>query len=253
MRRPSSSAAACFEAGERRGLEPDAKSLDLGAQPLRSLRRCRLQGERPDPLPGLLLERARPIHLDGDSLELQLGAMAPLLEASEPRGLFDERPSLDRLRGEHLLHAALSDDGVHLVAEPLSGEQLEHVGPANGGAVDEILPLAAALEAARDRDLGVWKRAVPCRVVEQELDLAVVGRLPARRAREEDVLGLLGAQSAWRQTARRPDDRVGDVRLPRAVRADDDGHARLETDLDRVRERLEAAQLDRAQIHARAV
>ena len=47
-----------------------------------------------------------------------------------------------------------------------------------------------------------------------------------------------------------PDDRVGDVRLPGAVRPDDDGHSRLEPHLDRIRERLEAAQLDRAQEHA---
>src|SRR5207253_1099138 len=42
----------------------------------------------------------------------------------------------------------------------------------------------------------------------------------------------------------------GDVGLAGAVRADDDADARLETDLDRVGERLEAAQLDRLEVHA---
>ena len=36
----------------------------------------------------------------------------------------------------------------------------------------------------------------------------------------------------------------------RADRPDDDGDARLETDLDGFRERLEAAQLDRTEVHA---
>src|SRR5262249_17146880 len=47
-----------------------------------------------------------------------------------------------------------------------------------------------------------------------------------------------------------PHERVGDVRLAGAVRADDDRNPRLEAYLDRVGKRLEAAQLDRLQVHA---
>ena len=86
-------------------------------------------------------------------------------------------------------------------------------------------------------------------VVEDELDLAVLRRLTLAATREEDVVGLLGAQLGGRQRSRCPDDRVGDVRLTGAVRADDDGDARLERELERVGKRLEAADAERAQVH----
>jgi hypothetical protein len=69
----------------------------------------------------------------------------------------------------------------------------------------------------------------------------------------EDIVGLLGAELAGAQTSGGPHDRVRDVRFPRPVRADDHGDARLEAHLDRVGKRLEAAQLDRTQMHAPAV
>ena len=135
---------------------------------------------------------------------------------------------------------------MHPAAETEVGEQLDEVDAADGGAVDEVLALAAAVEPARDRELRVRQRPVAVLVVEQELDLAEVLGRAAAAAGEEHVVRLLGAELGRRERAGRPDDRVGDVRLAGAVRPDDDGDARLEADLDRVRERLEAAQLDRA-------
>ena len=91
------------------------------------------------------------------------------------------------------------------------------------------------------------KRAVA--VVEQELDLAEAGRAARAAAGEQDVVRLLGPQLGRAQGARRPADPVGDVGLAGAVRPDDHADARLETDLDRVGEGLEATQLDGAQMH----
>ena len=64
--------------------------------------------------------------------------------------------------------------------------------------------------------------------------------------------GFSARSSDGRQRSRGPDDRVGDVRLAGAVRADDDGDARLELELDRVDERLEAADPDGLEVHVRA-
>ena len=239
-----------LEPRERGGAELDAQRLDLVAEPLGPLcRRC-LERQRPQPLTRLLLERPRPVDLDGDPLQLELGPVAALLEAAETGRLLDERAPFGGLRREHLLDPALPDDGVQLVAEAGVGEQLEHVRAADGRAVDQVLALTAALKPARDRKLGERQRAVARRVVEQQLHLAVIRSREAATAREQDVLGLLGPQRARREASRGPDDRVRHVRLARAVRPDDHGHPRLEANLDRFRERLEAAQPDGAQVHA---
>jgi len=221
----------------------------LAAELLRALGGRRLQRERPQPLLDLRFQVARTLDLHGDAGELQLGAMSPRLEAAETGGLLDQRAPLLRTRREDGLDLALADDRVHPLAEPEICEQLDEVEAAHRGLVQEVLPLAAAVQAARDGDLGEVDRQRVVGVVEEELDLAEVGRAPSGGAGEEDVVGLLRAQLERAQRAGGPADRVGDVRLARAVRADDHADARLEANLDRVGKRLEAADLDRAEMH----
>ena len=217
-------------AGQRADVErrdPGAEAGDLDPELLRTLGGRRLQGQRTEPLRHLRLDVARALDLDCDPRELQLGAMAAALELPEAGRLLDERPALLRLRGEDRLHASLRDDRAHRRAEPDVGEQLDDVGAANVRAVDEVLPLAASVQATDDRDLGVVELGQrPVRVVEEELDLAMVGLRPVRRSGEENVVRLLGAHFARRERAGRPDQRVRDVRLARAVRPDDDARRR---------------------------
>ena len=142
---------------ERR--DPGAEAGDLDAELLRALGGRRLQGQRAEPLRHLRLDVARALDLDRDPRELQLGAMTAALELPEAGRLLDERPALLRLRGEDRLHAALRDDRAHRRAEPDVGEQLDDVGAADVRAVDEVLALAAPVQAADDRDLGVVELA----------------------------------------------------------------------------------------------
>src|SRR6185437_12097838 len=107
------------------------------------------------PLLDLFLEIARAVDLDRDARELQLGAMATRLEAAEAGGLLDQRTALLRLRREDRLHLPLADDRVHPLAEAEVGEQLDEVEAPDGGLVQEVLALAAAMEPASDRQLGV--------------------------------------------------------------------------------------------------
>src|SRR5688500_6141243 len=129
---------------------------------------------------------------------------------------------------------------MHPGGETEVGEQFDHVGATDGRAVDEVLPLAAAVQPPRDHQLREVDGPCAVGVVEQELDLAEVRRLAPGRPGEEDVVRLLRTELGWRERAGRPDDPVRDVRLAGAVGPDDDGYARLEANLDRVRERLEA-------------
>ena len=172
--------------------------------------------------------------------------MLAALEPSEPCGLLQQRAPLLRLRAEDLLDPPLSDDRVHPAAETEIGEQLDEIDAADGGAVEQVLALAPAMEPPGDGELGVRQRPFAVGVVEEQLDLAEVFARTAAAAGEEHVVGLLGAKLRGSHRPGRPDDRVGDVGLPGAVGPHDHGDARLEANLDRFRERLEAAQLDGA-------
>src|SRR5438045_973035 len=177
--------------------------------------------------------------------------MAATLELAESGRFLDEGAPVLRLRAEDLLHLALADDRVHTAAEAEIREQLDEVDAAHRRAVDEVLALAAAVQAAHDRELRVVDRPVAGGVVEEQLDLAEIRWIAPGRPREEDVVGLLGAQLGRRQRPRGPDDPVRDVRLARAVRAHDDRDARLEPHLDRLDEGLESLETDCPEMHRR--
>src|SRR5262249_60116253 len=72
------------ELGEVDSGDPCAQAGDLPSQLLGALRRGRLQRERPEPLRHLSLQVARALDLLRDPRQLELGAMPPALEATEP-------------------------------------------------------------------------------------------------------------------------------------------------------------------------
>ena len=219
---------------------------ELTEQLLGALGGSRLERQRPQPLLDLGLDVACALDLDPDARELELGAMLAALEPSEPCGLLQQRAPLLRLRAEDLLDPPLPDDRVHPAAEPEIGEQLDEIDATDGGAIQQVLALSPAMEPAGDGELGVRQRPFAVGVVEEQLDLAEVFAGTAAAAGEEHVVGLLGAKLRGSHRPGRPDDCVGDVGLPGAVGPHDHGNARLEANLDRFRERLEAAQLDGA-------
>ena len=203
--------------GELRQVERRDRGLqarDLDAELGCALGRGGLQGKRAEALAHLVLEIAGALDLHTDPRELQLRSMPAALEAAEPGRLLDQLSALLRLGVEHGLDPPLRDDRAQAAAEPDVGQQLDQVDPPDRCAVDEVLAFPAPLQAPRHRHLGerqVGPRAVS--VVEEQVDLARVCRLPARRAGEEDVVGLLSAQLPRAHRPGRPEDRVGDVRL----------------------------------------
>ena len=129
------------------------QAAELLAELLRALGGARLERERTQPLLHLSLEVARTLHLLRDARELQLRAVAAALEPSQAGRFLDEGAPLARRRGQDRLHLPLPDDGRRARAEADVGKELDDVRPAHGRSVDEVLPFAAAVETARDRDL----------------------------------------------------------------------------------------------------
>src|SRR5205823_9357460 len=89
--------AAVGERGEIERGDRGLQALHLFAELLRALGGRGLERERPQPLAHLGLEVARALDLRRDAGELELGAVAAELEASEAGGFLDECAALGRL------------------------------------------------------------------------------------------------------------------------------------------------------------
>ena len=242
VRRVSASA----EASRRRRTSAICAPERLGALGGRGL-----QLERLETRAQLALDVAGALEIGGDARELRLGALPAALELAEPRGLLDEPAALVGPRQQHLVDGALGDDAVQLAPQAGLGQQVAHVEAPHRLAVEQVVAVARAVEPAHHGELAARHAHAPVAVVEHELDLADAARGVLLGAREEHVLAGLRADLAGRLRGHRPLQRVGDVGLARAVRPDHDRDAALEAQLDRLAERLEAAQADGAQVHSR--
>ena len=138
--------------------------------------------ERAQPRARLALDVERAVEVVLRALELELGAAAALAVLAQARGLLDEQAPVARLGGDDRLDAALRDDRVHLLAQAGVRQHLEHVDEAALRAVEAVLALAGAIEAAQDRDLAERQVDGAVAVVDDDLDLGGAARL-ARRGR----------------------------------------------------------------------
>ena len=72
---------------------------------------------------------------------------------AEAGRLLDQQSPLARSRVDDLLDPSLADHGVHLVAEVGLGQRLDHVKQPAARAVQPVLAVAVAVDAAADGDL----------------------------------------------------------------------------------------------------
>ena len=241
-----------LEAGELVADEVEAQGaqlVDHGAVPLGGARLALEGGELAAHLAQQVLE-AHQVRLGGD--EAPLGALLASPELQDAGCLLDDRPPVVGCRGEDRVELALPDDHVLLPADPGVGQQLLEVEEPARHPVQLVLGLARAEQAAGDRDLAELDRQEVRRVVDRERHLGAAERGAVRRAREDHVVHAGAAQRPRPLRAEHPRDRVDEVRLPRAVRADDDRDARLELQRRLVGERLEAPQGQGLQEHPAA-
>ena len=102
--------------------DPRVQAVDLDGELLRPLCRRRLQCQRAQPLPHLVLDVARPVDLRCDTGELELRTVLAALELSQSGCLLQELAPIGRSGREHGVDLPLRDDRVHRPAEADVGE-----------------------------------------------------------------------------------------------------------------------------------
>src|SRR5690606_9894723 len=171
-----------------------------------------------------------------------LGLAAPLLVLRDACRFLEKRAKLLRLRLDEPGNHPLLDDRIAVRAEPSAEENMRDVLAAAAAAVQEVLRGAIARDDATDRNLVVVRvrpRDRTIGVIEHELDARLTDRLAAAGAVEDHVGHRVAAQGLRRALAEHPPDRVDDVRLTAAVRADDADQIARKLDRRGVDERFE--------------
>ena len=101
-----------------------------------------------------------------DAFQPPQGLDLAQLEAADAGRLLEDHPPVARRRLQQHVDLALLDDAVGLGAHARAGEQVADVAEPGRVAVDQILALAAAIDAAGDVDLGRVDRQQVLGVVE---------------------------------------------------------------------------------------
>jgi hypothetical protein len=180
------------------------------------------------------------------------GLAATLAVFGDAGGLFEEAahlfgPRLDDPRDHPLL-----DDRVGPRAQAGAEEQVDHVLAADLHPVDVIGGLAAAVEHALHRHLGVGlplAGGAAFGVVEDQLDAGPRHRLAGGRAVEDHVLHRAAAQGRGPRLAQHPAHRVDDVGLAAAVRPHHAHQIARREHGRRVDEGLETGKLEFGETH----
>ena len=151
-------------------------------------------------------------------------------ELADAGRLFEDQPPVARRRLQQHVDLALLDDAVGFGGDAGAGEQVADVAQPAGLAVDQILALAAAIDAARDVHVAAsrWP-AVRSLLSSVSVTSAVPSGPRVGAAVEDDVGHFLAAERLGALRAEDPLDGVDDVGLARAVRARRRSRRRWET------------------------
>jgi hypothetical protein len=189
-----------------------------------------------------------------------LGQLLLGLVLGDAGRLVDQRAPVLGPRRDDEADAPLLDDGVGLRAHAGAEEEVDDVAQAADHAAEEVLALAAAVEAARHHHLRWAGRAPghpsglggPGHVVrvKRQRDLGQACRAPRLGAGEDDVVHGAAAQVLGGLLAHHPADGVHDVRLAAPIGADHGGDRIGEGEDGPVDERLEPADFEPFDPHA---
>ena len=241
----------------RQRIEPQIEQLGPGAaflllQHLVALRRLSLPLEVVELLGDLVAQVVEPVEVLGRVAHPRLGLLAPLLVFGDAGGLFEIDPQLLRLGLDQARDHPLLDNGVGTWPQAGTEKDVGDVAAAAAGAVEKVVGLAVAGNAATHRDFveaGVFAANAAVAVVEHQLDRRLRHRLARRRAIEDDIVHRLPAQMLGRRLTHDPAYRVDDIRFATAVRPDDAHQIAGQIQRGGIDERLEAGEFDLVETH----
>ncbi len=186
-------------------------------------------------------------------LQPQLRLVAPRMQPGDAGGFLQHAAALFGLGLDDLADAALMHQRGRARTGRCVGEQDLHVARAHLAAVEPVHRALLALDAARDLDgLAVveLRRRRAIGVVEEQHHLGGVARRPGVGAGKDHVVHAGGAQRLVRGLAHHPAQRLDQVGLAAAVRADHAGEAVLDMEVGRLDERLEPEQTQLVEFHS---
>ena len=167
-------------------------------------------------------------------------------------GLFHEAATVLRCCVQDGVELSLPDNDVHLATDTGIGQQFLNIQQPTRFTVDRVLGSSVAKQRAGDRHLGVLDGKGPIGVVDGERHFRSAQWRAAGRPGEDDVIHFSATKALGSLLTHDPGEGIDDVRLSRAVRPDDACHARLELQGRGRRERFEALERQRLQMHGPA-
>ena len=185
-------------------------------------------------------------------LQTQFGLMAASMQAGDTGGVFQHTAALLRFGLDDLADTALMDERRRAGAGGGIGKKNLHVARAHLPPIDAIAGPGFAFDPAGNlqRILVVESRRCRARrIVDGNRHLGIVAGRAAVGPGKDHVIHGRGAHGFVRGFAHHPAQRFDQVRLSAAVWSDHAGQARLDCEIGRFDERLEAKQAQSCELH----
>ena len=179
-----------------------------------------------------------------------LGLLLAVAVFRDAGGLLEDLPAVGTLDGQNLVNAALTDIGIALLAQTGIHKHLVDIPEPGGLTINIVFTLAGAVIAPGHHDLGRIHRQRSIGIIKHQRGLGKPDLPALLRASEDHVLHLGAPQGFGAHLAHHPADGVGNIRFSAAVGADNGCDITVKSEDGLVRERLEALDFERFQIHA---
>lgn len=127
-------------------------------------------------------------------MEFALGFLLACTVFHNARSFFKNLASVIGTVGKNFTYAALSDDGISVLADACVTEKLANIAQTCRGFVDAVFAFSRTEGAACNNNLGKWRSKQSVRIVKIHGNFAVGQRLALFRPAENKVIDSFAAQ-----------------------------------------------------------